>query len=108
MTWVDFLASASAPEDVLRITKDYLATWDPFELAALPPECKVPAYFVAPEDVVNYAFTLVQAHCGPDAENPVLYPMAKFFSEASRRVAVLMSEAASARAQNGETAGQGR
>ena len=46
LTWADLLDEVTAPQDVLRVAKDFLATWDPYELAALPPECKPPAYFL--------------------------------------------------------------
>ena len=99
-TWRDLLADASAPEQVLRVAKDYLATWHPFELAALPAECKPPEYVVAPEDIVNYAFTLVQYQCGPNAGNEDADRLANFFSQAAQRVAILMSRAPQPAAPN--------
>ena len=100
LTWGDLLDDVDAPEDILKVVKDFLATWDPFELAALPAECKPPPYFVEPEDVVNYAVTLVQSHCGPAQGDPGVYRMAKFFSHAARRVAILMSAVPSPAATN--------
>ena len=91
LTWADVLDDAATPQDVLKVAKDFLATWDPYELAALPAECKPPGYFIEPEDIVSYAFTLVQSHCGPAQGDPGVYRMAKFFSHAARRVAILMS-----------------
>ncbi len=91
LTWGDLLDDVDIPEDVLKIAKDFLATWDPYELAALPAECKPPDYFVEPEDIVNYAFTLMQSHCGAAHGDPGVYRMVKFFSNAARRVAILMS-----------------
>jgi len=91
LTWADVLDDVDAPQDVLKVAKDFLATWDPYELAALPAECKPPTYFVEPEDIVNYAFTLVQSHCGPAQGDPGVYRMVKFFSHAARRIAILMS-----------------
>jgi hypothetical protein len=100
LTWADVLDDAGTPQDVLKIAKDFLATWDPYELAALPADCKPPAYFVEPEDIVNYAFTLVQSHCGPAHGDPGVYRMVKFFSHAARRVAILMSAVPPALATN--------
>ena len=91
MTWADVLDDVGTPHDVLSVARDFLATWDPYELAALPAECKPPGYFVEPEDIVNYAFTLVQSHCGSAQGDPGVYRMAKFFSHATRRIAILMS-----------------
>lgn len=100
LTWGDLLDDVGVPEDILKVAKDFLATWDPYELAALPVECKPPAYFVEPEDVVNYAFTLVQSHCGPAQGDAGVYRMVKFFSHAARRVAMLMSAVPSPSATN--------
>lgn len=100
LTWSDLLDDVDVPGDVLKVAKDFLATWDPYELAALPAECKPPGHFGEPEDIVNYAFTLVQSHCGAAHGDPGVYRMAKFFSHAARRVAILMSAVAPPAATN--------
>lgn len=100
LTWGDVLDEVGTPHDVLKVAKDFLATWDPYELAALPADCKPPAYFVEAEDVVDYAFTLVQSHCGPAHGDAGVYRMVKFFSHAARRVAILLSAVPSPSATN--------
>ena len=88
-TWPDLLNAVDSPEEVLSVVKNFLATWDPFELNALPLECKPPAYFLQPEDVVSFAFTVVQHHCGLGSGDPGTFRMATFFAHAARRIATL-------------------
>ena len=92
MTWPDLLERASDPDEVLKVVRDFLATWDPYELAALPGPCKPPLRFEQAEDVVGYAFNLVQHQCGPGADDAGVARMAAFFAVAARRVAVLMGD----------------
>lgn len=91
-TWPQVLAQAGTVEEVLYIVRDFLANWEPEDIAGLPPESRPPARFQAPEDVALYAYALVQAHCGNAAGNPAVARMARFFSEAARQVAVVMSK----------------
>ena len=98
-TWQEMLESTNVPEQILVIARDYLATWDPFELDALPPECKPPECFRTPEDVVHYAFVLVQHQCGPGGGEALVARMANFFSHAARQVALLMSHTPAAQAR---------
>lgn len=92
VTWADLLGAASTPEEVIGVARDYLATWAPAELERLPSECKPPSKFFEPEEVVSYAFSLVQHHCGPGADDSDVARLVNFFSVAARRIAVVMSE----------------
>jgi hypothetical protein len=103
VTWAELLATALTPEEVLDITRDFLATWTPYELAALPAHCRPPEVFRSPEEIVLYAFTLVQHHCGPGATDEGVFRMAKFFSDAAQRVALVMSSAPRPRPSNEES-----
>ena len=100
VTWPDLLGAASTPEDVIGVARDYLATWGPEELERLPSECKPPGRFFEPEEVVSYAFSLVQHHCGPAASNAELARLVNFFSDAARRIAVVMSETPAPASEN--------
>jgi len=91
VTWAELLATALTPEEVLDITRDFIASWTPYELAALPSPCQPPEGFRAPEEIVLYAFTLVQYHCGPGASDEGVFRMATYFSHAAQQVAVVMS-----------------
>ncbi len=89
-TWPQMLARAGTADEVLYIVRDFLASWDPEDIAILPPGCRPPVRFQAPEDVVLYAYALAQARCGDDVGNPAIARMARFFSEAAQQVAVVM------------------
>ena len=100
MSWTDLVDLADRPEVVVAIAKDVLATWDPGEIAALPAECKPPGYFVAPEDIVSYAFTLARVDRQPGGDDQGVHRMTNFFSQAAQRIALLMSRAPAPRAGN--------
>ena len=59
LTWADLLAAATTPGEVIRVVRDFMATWTPQELAALPADCQPPNKFGLPEDIVLYTFMLV-------------------------------------------------
>jgi hypothetical protein len=103
VTWAELLATALTPEEVLDITRDFIASWTPYEIAALPDPCRPPADgFRAPEDIVLYAYTLVSYHCGAGAADEDVFRMAKYFSDAARQVAHVMSNAPLPQAGNEE------
>lgn len=98
--WPDLIELADTPAKVVGVAKDYIAAWDPWEIAGLPEGCHPPAHFVDPTDLVEYAFTLAQHERQPGAADPGLQRLAAFFSRASQRVAMLMSAAPPAAAGN--------
>jgi hypothetical protein len=100
VTWPELLALASSPEEVVRISLDFFASLTPAEVASLPPECVPPHRFGSPEEIVDYAFTLVRYRVSADEDNTILFRLANFFSHAARRVAELMSAAPSPDAAN--------
>ena len=96
-TWPLILATAMTEEQVLRVVRDFLAGWTPYELALLPRQCRPPARFATCEEVVSYAFAIAQARCNDNEADPSLVRMCSFFSEAAEQVAAVMSEAEKAR-----------
>ena len=102
LTWSELLERASSTDEVLRITRDYLASWEPRELAALPKACKPPAHFTAAEELVDYSFTLVQHHCGEGTNDEGILRLARFFAEAARRVVALLSQQGAQRAADND------
>jgi hypothetical protein len=100
LTWFDQLAAAGTPDEVVRVARDYLATWAPDEIALLPPACRPPRNLKFPEEVVDYAFLLVKAHVSDSVQGEAMTRMANFFAEASWRVAAAMSAQDSAEADN--------
>ena len=102
VTWAELLMTALTPEEVLDITRDFIASWTPYELAALPAPCRPPEGFRAPEDIVLYAFALVQHNLGACAEDEGAVRMARYFMPAAQQVALVMSNAPRPQAGNEE------
>jgi hypothetical protein len=100
--WFDQLAATSTPEDVARVAREFVARWTPEELAQLPRSCR-PGNLKFPEEVVDYAFTLVRAHVDGQSANEAITRMATFFAEASWRVAAAMSAREAEEAHNDGT-----
>ena len=108
VAWFDLLAAATTPGEVVRVARDYLATWTPGEIAALPRSCQPPGHLKFPEEIVDYAFCLVKAHCDGDDDHQGVMRMATFFAEASWRVAAAMSAVDSTEARNDSAFERGR
>ena len=90
LTWADLLAAAATPGEVIGVVRDFMATWTPQELNALPADCQPPARFSLPEDIVLYAFMLVDHEMKESERDAGVLRMSAFFSEATRRVTHLM------------------
>ena len=91
VTWADLLAEATTPGQVIGVVRDFMATWTPPELSALPPSCQPPKFGTA-EDVVLYTFALVEHEMRQGQPDPGVFRMSSFFSQATRRVTQLMGE----------------
>lgn len=89
-TWPELLQEARTPREVLAIVRDFVATWTPQEIDALPARARLPLRFTEPEDVVNYAFELSQARLA-GAEQEPLGRMWRFFMDASLAVGTALS-----------------
>jgi hypothetical protein len=100
LAWFDLLAGATTPQEVVNVARDYLATWTPEEIAALPRSCRPPRSLKFPEEIVDYAFALVKAHLEPGSDASGVTRMATFFAEASWRVAAAMSARETEAARN--------
>jgi len=98
--WGDLVDMADTPQKLVSVARDYIATWDPWEVNALPVDCRPPAHLVGPEDVVEYAFALAHHERLPGADDPGVRRMSAFFSLAAQRAAILMSGAPGASAGN--------
>ncbi len=91
VSWQDRLDDASSVHEVVGIAKDFLATWDRFEIAALPEPCR-PGKIFDENDVNAYALQLVQFGCAADSQAaPLMGKMAAFFSNASVRLSAILS-----------------
>ena len=91
VSWQDRLNDASNVHDVIEITRDFLATWDRHEIAALPEGYRPGKVFDA-NDVTSYAFQLMQADCPSSSQSAALvHKMSGFFSNASARLAEILA-----------------
>ena len=91
--WKALLDSSANEKDVVEVTRDYLASWTPRELYALPIACR-PGNVKGAEDVSNLAFELTQAHFrqGDDMElAQLILKMMTFFSHASDRLSQILA-----------------
>lgn len=92
--WIERLAAARTPEDVIAVCDNFLWAWRPGEIGALPHRCR-PGAIASADDVSLYAFQLIQAQLRvPPGTDEGLDRMAAFFSEASRRVAEIFADRA--------------
>lgn len=90
VTWQDRLDCAENETEVVQITRDYVATLDPHEVAMLPAACR-PRKLITANDVSSYAFDLVRYECGDqDEAAPFIHRLAAFFSHASIRLSELL------------------
>ena len=87
--WRRRVTTAPALADVLWISRDFLASWVPADLARLPGSCR-PDSLKDIYDIATYALMLERARCRTIDEGIEMQQMASFFSSASQRVAVLL------------------
>lgn len=95
--WHWLLRSATSEEEIAGVTRDYLATWTPEEIAALPAECRPPRVRDG-EDISQWAFNLARARAaapGPESE-ALLDKLAGFVGDAIARLAEVKARAETA------------
>ncbi len=91
------LGSASNEHEVLLIARDFIASFTPHEIELMPAECR-PTKLVDGEDIARYSYDLATHRC--EEENPgntLVRIFARFFAEASRRLALVSHSASSGR-----------
>ena len=88
--WHGRLNAATSEDDVVAITRDYVALWSPEELVELPADLR-PSKIVDAGDVNDYALALVQAQMGQSLEaESSIHKMGDFFTSASLRLTQLL------------------
>jgi hypothetical protein len=90
ISWHQRLHSASSVDQVLELTRDFLSTWTPTEIARIPVECR-PPLVLDPDDIAFCALALVRSQCLDPQGTPELRRMAAFFGTASERISQLMA-----------------
>jgi len=81
LSWQDRLRSASTESEVVEITREFLATVSPYELARLPVDLR-PGKVNDAEDLAAIAFDVVSMDKKPTAAHAVVRRLAGFFSDA--------------------------
>lgn len=84
--WIQRLKHAATDEEILAVSREYLASFDEYELRFLPSWC-MPRSLVCANDVSTYAFDLVVHRCEEmDASARLVRRLAEFFTFASIRL----------------------
>ena len=94
LTWFHQLDRAATVADVVRVTRDYLATWPPETLALLPAECR-PGRLKSHEDIDELHACLADEYRRTRLEGTplsALQRMTSFIVRASMRLAQLDGE----------------
>jgi hypothetical protein len=89
--WRSRIGEACSEAEVMRVVRDYLATWHPLERARLPAACNPPPMFDA-DGLNSYLVDLMRFDpASRPASADALRDLVAFFSAASQRLAVLMA-----------------
>jgi hypothetical protein len=93
LSWQGRLDAAASSEDVVSVARDYLASFTPYELAAMPGACRPPSKLYDGEDLTTYAFELVRHSSEHDAAEvaEMVHKFAHFFSSASIRLSEIQA-----------------
>jgi len=92
-SWQQRLREAGTDAEVLELARQYLGSFDGYELAMLPQRCR-PRTLVCAQDLSSYAFDLVGHYCDKsDATARLVQQLAAFFTEASIRLSEIVTEA---------------
>ena len=84
--WHSRVDEVESVEDVVKLTRDYVATLTPELLAQLPERCR-PLRVKAEDDIEYWTFRLSAAHGDKRANSALLHNLFMHFLHASLRVA---------------------
>lgn len=87
--WRSVIHGAATEDELVSVTRDYLACWSPEEIARLPVECR-PGRVRDGEDIGRWAFELRSCHLArrvASEDEPLLLKMMLFVNEAAERLA---------------------
>lgn len=86
MGWQQRIDGARTEQEVIDLTREFVASFTPRELSTLPRACEPPLKLVDRDDISGYAFDLVRHRCKVVEENAVVHRLADFFAYASSRL----------------------
>ena len=96
-TWQMLLAAATTEQEVVQITRDFIASFTPHEIELMPRECR-PLKIVDGEDIAQYSYDLAVHRCDEADEGAaVIHAFVHFFGDASEHIA---------RVKHGDDSGQ--
>jgi hypothetical protein len=85
ITWQQALDSAHTSQKVVRLAREFVATFSPLEIELLPAGCR-PSAKIFEEDIAAYAFDLVRYEMDHGDLPELLHKLARFFSHAATRL----------------------
>ncbi|HET9581152.1 MAG TPA: hypothetical protein VFP44_25225 [Usitatibacter sp.] len=93
ITWHSLLESSQGEQDVLRVARDFIASFTPHEIELLPASCR-PGKLVDGQDVALYGYELTLHRWDEDeAAAPVIQSFASFFADATEHLARIARQA---------------
>lgn len=99
LSWQQRLHDALTQEDIVDLCREFIAALTPSESGLLPAVCQPPE-LSSPEDVSDYALTLIRhLGIGDRASAPELYRLSVFFTKASLRLVQVPSRSVDMRRQ---------
>ncbi|HXF79901.1 MAG TPA: hypothetical protein VN598_13615 [Usitatibacter sp.] len=88
-TWQERLDICRTEREIVEVSRNYLASFDHFEISRLPDPCK-PTRLVCGVDVSHYALALAtQASDETDRNAELIHRLAAFFIQAHMKLARL-------------------
>lgn len=97
-SWIHRIDSATCVDDVMCVTREFVASLDYTALARLPVICVPPQLLQCQEDIVAYAYDVLRLRDETAADSaPLLERIAAVFARASVRISQLNAYGARAR-----------
>jgi len=91
VTWLEKVRLAASEAEVLEVAREFIATLDHFEVAALPIRC-APRKLLVADDVSSYALDLVGHFTDePEMTAKTVQKLATFFTQASIRLSEVLA-----------------
>lgn len=87
--WARRMRSVGSAEEIVELTREYLASFSPEYLGRLPPHCR-PTHIKYVDDIEFWAHRLAQSYCAKDPEpvdGSLLHDVLDYFLHALIRLA---------------------
>jgi hypothetical protein len=90
-TWITRLREAVAPDQVIEIVNEYLASLPPSVLESIPDHCR-PGPVTSADQIAEHAYRLVREQCGGEMASDETDALASIFALASQRIPEIAAE----------------